>query len=73
MLKKINIKKYSVILLLITAIILLIGTSYALLRNSEKGTNPYVVNVGLLEISFLDSTNTLEITNSIPISDEEGI
>ena len=67
-------KKSLLIILMILSVIVLIGTSYGLLRSSQVGNNPYVMNVGLLEVSFLDSeTNALTVDNMIPISDEEGM
>ena len=67
-------KKYALIFLVLIAIILLIGTSYALLRSSEQGNNPYVMNVGLLEVTFQDSaTNSLNLENTVPMTDNEGM
>ena len=67
-------KKYALIFLVLIAIILLIGTSYALLRSSEQGNNPYVMNVGLLEVTFQDSaTNSLNLENAVPMTDNEGM
>ena len=55
-------RKIVPIFLIILAIVLLMGTSYALLRSSEKGDNPYIMNVGLLEVTFQDSvTNSLNL------------
>ena len=67
-------KKSLLIILIILSIIVLIGTSYGLLRSSQIGENSYVMNVGLLEVSFLDSeTNALTIENMVPSTDEEGM
>jgi len=69
-----NIKKYVPFMLVLVAIVILSGTSYALLKSTSKGSNPYVMNVGVLEISFQDSEeDKLTLVNQIPISDEEGI
>ena len=69
-----NIKKYVPFMLVLVAILILSGTSYALLKSTSKGSNPYVMNVGVLEISFQDSEeDKLTLVNQIPISDEEGI
>ena len=66
-------KKYALIFLILLAIILLIGTSYALLRSSEQGENTYVMSVGLLEVTFQDSeTNSLSLENAVPMTDNEG-
>ena len=67
-------KKYALIFLILLAIILLIGTSYALLRSSEQGENTYVMSVGLLEVTFQDSeTNGLSLENAVPMTDNEGM
>ena len=67
-------KKYAPIFLIMLAIILLIGTSYALLRSSSRGENTYVMNVGLLEVTFVDSeTNELTINNAVPMTDSDGM
>jgi len=69
-----NIKKYLPVFLVMLSITILLGTSYALLRNQDMGVNTYVMNVGLLEVSFEDSeTNSLNLTNMYPIPDEEGV
>jgi len=69
-----NIKKYVPFMLVLVAVIILSGTSYALLKSTSKGSNPYVMNVGVLEISFQDSEeDKLTLVNQIPISDDEGI
>ena len=67
-------KKYAPIFLIMLAIVLLMGTSYALLRSSQQGENTYVMNVGLLEVTFVDSeTNELTINNAVPMTDSEGM
>ena len=67
-------KKFLPVFLIILAVVLLLGTSYALLRSSDQGENTYVMNVGLLEVIFIDSeTNELTINNAVPMSDSEGM
>ncbi len=67
-------KKYAPIFLIMLAIVLLMGTSYALLRSSQQGENTYVMNVGLLEVTFVDSeTNELTINNAVPMTDSDGM
>ena len=67
-------KKFLPIFLIILAVVLLMGTSYALLRSSDQGENTYVMKVGLLEVTFQDSeTNELTISNAVPMTDSEGI
>ena len=66
-------KKYLPIFMIMLSVILLMGTSYALLRSSQKGENTYVMNVGLLEVTFLDSeTNAFSFDNMVPMTDDEG-
>ena len=66
-------KKYLPLFLIMVSMTLLLGTSYALLRSMNQGENTYVMNVGLLEVTFQDSeTNTLTIENMVPVLDEEG-
>ena len=67
-------KKYAPIFLIMLAVVLLMGTSYALLRSSQQGENTYVMNVGLLEVTFVDSeTNELTINNAVPMTDSDGM
>ena len=53
--------------------VVLLGTSYALLRSSHTSTNAYTMNVGLLEVNFYGTTNTLTYNNMYPMTDEEGL
>ena len=56
------------------SLVLLMGNSYALLLSSQRGEETYVMNVGLLEVTFLDSeTNTLTVENMVPVTDDEGM
>ena len=66
-------KKYLPVYMIMLSIMLLLGTSYALLRSSHQGENSYVMNVGLLEVTFVDSqTSALTLENAKPVTDEEG-
>ncbi len=66
-------KKYLPVYMIMLSIMLLLGTSYALLRSSHQGENSYVMNVGLLEITFVDSeTSALTLENAKPVTDKEG-
>ena len=66
-------KKYLPVYMIMLSIMLLMGTSYALLRSSHQGENSYVMNVGLLEVTFVDSqTSALTLENAKPVTDEEG-
>ena len=67
-------KKYLPVYMIMLSIMLLLGTSYALLRSSHQGENSYVMNVGLLEVTFVDSqTSALTLENAKPVTDKEGI
>jgi len=67
-------KKYLPIFIIMLSLVLLLGSSYALLRSSQRGEETYVMNVGLLEVTFLDSeTNALTVENMVPVTDEEGM
>ena len=67
-------KKYLPIYMIMLSIVLLMGTSYALLRSSHQGTNTYTMNVGTLAVTFVDSeTNALTLENAYPMTDDEGM
>ena len=67
-------KKYLPIYMITLSIILLMGTSYALLRSSHQGENTYTMNVGTLQVTFVDSeTNALTLENAYPMTDDEGM
>ena len=66
-------KKYLPVYMIMLSVMLLLGTSYALLRSSHQGENSYVMNVGTLEVTFVDSqTSALSLENAKPVTDEEG-
>ena len=67
-------KKYLTIYMITLSIVLLMGTSYALLRSSHQGENTYTMNVGTLQVTFVDSaTNALTLENAFPMTDDEGM
>ena len=67
-------KKYLPIYMIMLSIVLLMGTSYALLRSSHQGENAYTMNVGTLQVTFVDSeTNALTLENAFPMTDDEGM
>ena len=67
-------KKYLPIYMIMLSIVLLMGTSYALLKSSHQGTNTYTMNVGTLAVTFVDSeTNALTLENAYPMTDDEGM
>ncbi len=69
-----SLKKYLPIYMIMLSIVLLMGTSYALLRSSHQGENTYTMNVGTLQVTFVDSeTNALTLENAYPTTDDEGM
>ena len=59
---------------MLLAITTLMGTSYSLLKTTNKGTNVFMMKVGTLEVIFLDDqTNELTLENNKPITDETGL
>ena len=67
-------KKYLPIYMITLSIVLLMGTSYALLRSSHQGENTYTMNVGTLQVTFVDSkTSALTLENAYPMTDDEGM
>ena len=67
------VNKFLPLYVAILALILLLGSSYALFRSSHTSTNVYTMNVGLLEVNFYGTTNTLTYNNMYPMTDEEGL
>lgn len=66
-------RKFLPLFMIMFAMILLMGTSYALLRSKQYG-NAYIMEVGLLEITFEDSNiNALNVENAYPMTDSEGM
>ena len=66
--------KFLPLYLVMIALVILMSTSYALLRNSARGEKTYTMNVGNLSVSFIDqNTNEIEITNMYPMTDDEGM
>lgn len=67
-------KKYLPLYMIMLSIVLLMGTSYALLRSSHQGENTYTMNVGTLQVTFVDSkTSALTLENAYPMTDDEGM
>lgn len=53
--------------------IALISSSYAYVLNMQAGKNDYIVKVGTLEVTFVDSdTNYLVLENAYPMTDNDG-
>ena len=66
-------KRRNIMILMISlSLVLLLGSSYAMLRSTAVGTTPYVINVGSLQVSFEGSTDKLNLENMYPMSDQEG-
>ena len=67
-------KRRNLIILMISlSLVLLLGSSYALLRSTQVGTTPYVINVGTLQVTFEEGkTEKLSLENMYPMSDKEG-
>jgi len=71
-----DIKKQSkaIVMILVSILVIAIGSSYALLRNSQVGNNSYTINAGNLEVTFKDQeTDALTISNMYPMTDTEGL
>ncbi len=67
-------KRNIIILMISLSIILLFGTSYAVLKVTKESENPYTISVGALNVEFEDGlTQNLNIDNMYPMSDEEGM
>ena len=65
--------KFLPIYFIILSMVILLGTSYALLRNSITSTNAYTMNVGILNVNFFGTTDSISIQNMVPMTDEEGL
>ncbi len=66
-------QKKLIIMVITFSLILVISSSYALLRSSKIGKNSYSINVGDLKAVFKDNqTEKLNLTNMYPMTDEEG-
>ncbi len=68
-----NNHKKLIVMVIALSVILILSSSYAVLRSSKLGKNSYVINVGDLQVSFQDNkTNALTASNMYPMTDEEG-
>ncbi len=68
-----NNKRNLLITIITLSLILILGSSYAYLMYTKESSNNYVINVGTLEVTFVDSeTQFLNLTNMYPMTDEEG-
>ena len=68
-----NSKRNLLIMIITLSLVLILGSSYAYLMYTKESNNSYVINVGTLEITFVDSkTEFLNLSNMYPMTDEEG-
>ena len=68
-----NNKRNLLILIITLSLILVLGSSFAYLVYTKESTNNYVINVGTLEVTFVDSkTNFLTLSDMYPMTDDEG-
>ena len=66
-------KKNIIIMTISLSIILLFGTSYALLKVS-KNSNNYVIDLGNLQVEFEEGkTEVLSLENAKPLNDTDGL
>ncbi len=69
-----NNKRNLLIMIITLSLVLILGSSYAYLMYTKESNNSYVINVGTLEVTFVDSkTQFLNLTNMYPMTDEEGM
>ena len=73
LLKNKQFTKFLPLYFIILSIVILLGTSYSLLRSNVTSANPYTMNVGLLNVDFYGTTNTISIQNMAPMTDVEGL
>ncbi len=66
-------RKKLIIMVITFSLILILSSSFALLRSTRLSQNNYVINVGDLKVNFQDTkTNALTASNMYPMTDEEG-
>ena len=70
-------KKHYKITLILLGILLVatinLGVTYALWQITEKQTDKNIVSSGCLEITFEETSNSINLTKAYPITDEEGM
>jgi len=55
-------------------LVMILGTSYSLIRRTYSSSNTYSLTVGNIEVKFGEnSDNNITLNNSYPVSDEEGL
>lgn len=65
-------KKKVIIPILILMLILVIGTSFALWQITLKQTDTNVITSGCLSLVLNEETSAINLTESYPVTDEEG-
>ncbi len=69
-----NNKRNLLIMIITLSLVLILGSSYAYLMYTKESNNSYVINVGTLEVTFVDSkTEFLNLSDMYPMTDEEGM
>ncbi len=67
-------RKKLIIMVITFSLILIISSSYALLRSTKVSENNYSITIGDLKVIFKDGqTEKLNLTNIYPMTDEEGM
>ena len=67
-------KKYIVIIVaMLIMLSTVVGTSYAYLRGISKTNNSVVISAGTIALTFQNDENVLDISNAVPMSDEDGL
>ena len=67
-----NMQLYLVVLLVMVSILLLGGTSFALVQKVIRGNNDYSLKTGNFVVKF-DNSQTLKLTNEVPVYDNVGM
>lgn len=73
--KNLKSKKYLFIILILLAILLFVGISYAFLSFSVFGTKTYTITGGDISLTIDDSNNDLTVgtDNALPVPDNQGL
>ena len=58
---------------ILVLIIAVVGVSFAMFTFTGTGTRENVIKTGTVTIDFTDSSNSFELKNTYPMSDEKGI
>ena len=69
-------KNYKITLILLGILLvaaITLGVSYALWQITNKQTDKNIISSGCLEITFEETSNSINLTNTYPITDEEGM